>query len=116
MTKSQYNAFVKGKPMVGRPDGQFMTTGKQMNKLLQETGGDIAKINKKLGTTFDEADELIRVDVKAPLNYNARNPNSGMSGANAEFVEGGNTSGGVSEVVTDQIPAVDLKISNVTTK
>ena len=97
----------------GREKGQFMTTGKQMDKVLEQAGGDPLKVNKMLGTEFKATDELIRVDVKAPLIYNARLPNASMEGANSQYVEGGQTSGGVSELAIDGVPSVEVTSSPV---
>ena len=46
MTEGQYLQFAKGKNLVGRSDGQFMTSSAEINRVLAESGGDISKINQ----------------------------------------------------------------------
>ena len=82
-----------------------MTSASQMNRVIAQSGGDVSKINELLGTEFKVGDKLIRIDVNDPLSYNPRPPSNSMSGANTQFVPGGSTSGGISEVVTDPLPA-----------
>ena len=48
------------------------------------------------------------MDVELPLWYNARTPNSLTGGANQSFIEGGKTSGGIHEIVTDPMPAYEV--------
>jgi hypothetical protein len=106
MTDKNYANFAEGRPMIGRPDGQFMTSAKQMNQLIYDTNGDPVTLGQKLGVDSWAADtKLIRMDVADPMSFNPRMPDATMSGANSRFVPGGATSGGVSEVVTDPIPA-----------
>jgi len=105
MSENKYRRFVEGKGLVGRADGQFMTSSREINRVLASAAGDVEKINKMLGTDFEPGERLIRIDVNNPLDYNPRLPDSSLSGANAHFVPGGMTSGGVPEIVTDPLPA-----------
>lgn len=106
--KSKYEEHIKGKDNVGRDDGQYMTSAKQMNKVLHSANGDVSKINKALGTEFDPNEELIRIDVINPQMYNPRLPSDSMSGANGSYIPGGYTSGGIPELVIDQVPASQI--------
>jgi hypothetical protein len=101
--KSAYERFVRGRSVIGRSDGQFITTRAAMDRLLAETGGDLAKINQRLGTNWTEP--LYRIDVENPLLHNARFPSGLERGADPVlFRWGGYTSGGMPEVIVDQIP------------
>jgi len=74
MTKAQFNQFVKGKPTVGRPDGQFVTSARQMNRVMSESGGDSQKLGELLGVPeWTTNTELVRVDVVNPTRYNPLN-------------------------------------------
>ncbi|NQZ60000.1 MAG: hypothetical protein HRT88_21310, partial [Lentisphaeraceae bacterium] len=105
MTEKQHLDHIKGKDMIGRSDGQYMTSSKQMNELISRTNGDTAALAEALGTDWQAGQKLIRVDVNNPKDFNVRLPDADSSGANSKFKSGGKTSGGTSEVVTDQIPA-----------
>lgn len=108
--ESAYNRFVKGQKSIGRPDGQFITTKKDMDKLISETGGDVSKISNRLGTRWNEP--LYRVDIENPLLHNARFPSGLESGADPElFRWGGYTSGGMSEIIIDPIPSRAFSVS-----
>jgi RHS repeat-associated protein len=110
--KSAYERFVQGKPSVGDPTGQFMTTRSYMDKLIDQSGGDLRFIKDKLGIPDPYwNEELLRVDVNNPLLHNARMPSGFERGANEKFVWGGHTSGGMPEIVTDPIPSSGVTIS-----
>ncbi|HEY6529307.1 MAG TPA: RHS repeat-associated core domain-containing protein [Cellvibrionaceae bacterium] len=103
--KGAYERFVVGKPLVGDPSGQFMTTRTYMDKLIADSGGDVNFIKDKLGIPAPYwNEELYRIDVHNPLLHNARMPSGFERGANEKFVWGGHTSGGMPEIVTDAIP------------
>jgi hypothetical protein len=106
MTKAQFEQLAEGKTLLGRLEGQFMTSARLMNRIIQETGGDPVLLGQKLGMPrWGPGTQLIRMDVTDPLSFNPRMPNASMSGANSLFRNGGLTSGGVPELVTDQLPS-----------
>src|SRR5690554_5272566 len=105
VTEDQYDLYVDGQRMVGRSDGQFMSPSKDMNAIINETGGDTYKLSQRLETDWAPDEKLIRVDVESPTDFNSRLPDESMSGANDKFVPGGQTGGGVREFVTDPIPS-----------
>ena len=73
--------------------------------MLEEAQGDTNAMEEKLG--LDEGslgDNPQRVDVYNPEDYNLREPDSSMAGANENYVEGGETSGGMPEGVVDPFP------------
>jgi hypothetical protein len=104
MTRGQFARFAEGQSTIGRADGQFMTSAARMNQLIEETGGDPVLLGQKLGVKWEPGVQLIRMDVSNPLLFNPRLPSAPMIGANASFVPGGMTVGGVPEIVTDQLP------------
>jgi len=105
MTEEQYLLYAKGKQVLGRSNGQFMTSASEMNKIVVETGGDSVQMAQRLGLqNITPETVLIRMDVTDPLKFNPRMPTSSMSGANPLFVPGGKTIGGVPEIVTDPLP------------
>ena len=75
-----------------------------MNQAIFLTGGDSAKLGNLFGVDTWSGQNLIRIDVDNPTNLNLRQPPKNNSGANNNFVPGGKTSGGISEIVTDLIP------------
>ena len=110
--KSAYETYVDGKPFVGDPTGQFVTTHAYMDKLVADSKGDVEYVKNKLGIPkryWNE--ELYRIDVHNPLMHNARMPSGFERGANEKFVWGGHTSGGMPEVVTDVIPKDGVTVS-----
>jgi len=54
--------------------------------------------------TWDSSTKLVRINIKDPPKYNPRLPNPSMQGANAEFVVGGLTPGGLHEITIDAVP------------
>jgi hypothetical protein len=83
-----------------------------MDRLLEETGGNLTKINAKLGTRWKEP--LVRVDVHNPLLHNARLPSGLEGGADPRlFRWGGQTSGGLPEIVIDPLSARDFTANRV---
>ena len=106
MTERQYLAYAKGQPFIGRTDGQFMTSARQMSQVIYDVGTDPVALGERLGVSGWTANtRLIRMDVADPLSFNPRLPNGSMSGANTLFRPGGATVGGLSEIATDPLPA-----------
>jgi hypothetical protein len=104
MTDEQFAKFAEGKSVIGRADGQSMTSAARMNQLMEETGGDPVLLGEKLGVSWMPGTQLVRMDVSDPLMFNPRLPNASMAGAGPLFTPGGITAGGVPEIVTDQLP------------
>jgi len=115
----QFAAYIENAPasqLIGREDGQFITSAAHMNHAIDTTGGDPVLLGELLGIPSWSADtSLVRIDVLDPLNYNPRLPSSTLSGANPLYVPGGLTSGGVPEVVIDQVPASQIWATPVPT-
>lgn len=108
--RSIYENWVAGKDVVGRGDGQFMTSKSAMDRLLQEANGDMSIVKQRLGIPQNQWNEpLVRVDVMNPLLHNARLPSGLNSGVNSQFQWGGYTSGGMPELITNPIPKSDIR-------
>ena len=111
MTKKQFEDFYLPNDIktVGRPDGQFITSSQQMNKIIAEANGDPVKIAERLGMMNWSKDTVVyRMDMSGPLWYNPRPPSANMSGANSWFIPGGSTIGGVPEAVINQVPKQEV--------
>ena len=114
MTQAQFRQYAEGQALIGRTEGQFMTSATRMNQLIEETGGDPVLLGQKLGVQWEPGTQLIRMDASNPLLFNPRLPNASMIGANPSFIPGGFTIGGVPEIVTDQLPWQEVWATPVT--
>lgn len=96
-----------GRDPVGRPDGQFLSTSKDIDKLLRDTGGDISLIEKELGIPSGSwaGKEIVRIDIPNPQSIGLRMPSGNESGANPLWIPGGRLPNGKAEAVVDVIPA-----------
>lgn len=119
MTKDQYNLFVKDKSIIGRPDGQFVSTTERIDDVLKKANGKVSVVETELGIPPGEwsgQGGIVRVDVSDLNDYNPRIPYGSESGANELWNPGGYTSGGVKELVIDEIPEMSFKIHFVITE
>lgn len=97
-------------PMMGRPDGLFVSTPDYIASLLRQTGGDNALIKQRLGIEPQYWNgPLFRVDIPNPLQNNPRLPTGLEAGANSHFTRGGYTTGGAPEIIVDPIPIKQVK-------
>ncbi len=107
MDSELFNNFVmEGEPsLIGRPDGQFITSSKQLNRIIAETKGDPVAMAERLGIEdWNSGTTIVRMDVESPLWHDPRFPTGSESGANSLFIPGGQTSGGVSEIIINPVP------------
>ncbi|EYF00557.1 hypothetical protein [Chondromyces apiculatus] len=112
LPESHFHRFVRGRATLGDPTGQFMATCATMDGILAACAGRVALLKRWLGippSTWNEP--LYRVDVREPLRYRARLPTGAERGANAAFLRGGFTCGGLPEIVTDPFPSSAATIS-----
>lgn len=95
-----------GRDPVGRPDGQFMSTKSEMDRILENANGDIAVIERQLGIPEGSwsNEEIVRIDVLSPQSIGLRMPSGNESGANPLWIPGGKLPNGQSEAVVDPIP------------
>ncbi len=109
--KSIYQNWIQGQSRIGRPDGQFITTRAAMDRLLNETAGNLGAVKRRLGIPDEYWNEpLYRVDIDYPLLHNSRLPAGWESGANELFRWGGYTSGGLPEVIIEQVPMGGFRV------
>lgn len=106
---------VEGQPMVGRPDGQFLSSAADIDEALRQAAGDPRKLEQILGFPNGHFGNggVVRVDVLNPETLNPRLPSGIEGGANEFWIPGGQTSGGAVEIVTDQIPQSNLITNTV---
>ena len=116
ITGDNYERFIKGKEIIGRADGQFVAPTNQINDLITKANGDISVIENALGIIegdWQNRGGLYKIDISNPYEHNLRLPTSDSSGANALFIEGGKTKGGISEGIIDPIKITDVVISKI---
>ena len=102
--KSVFEKRIVGASKIGRSEGLFITSKSAMDKLLKHAKGSREYVKTKLGIPKEYWNEpLVRIDIKNPLLYNARFPSGFEAGANILFKWGGYTSGGLPEIIIDQI-------------
>jgi filamentous hemagglutinin len=85
------------------PDGGFVLPKSELARIMQETGGDAAKIERALGLNDgDLTSGQVSILEIAPEHFvNLRMPSGNEGGANTNWLPGGYTSGGVPEAVMD---------------
>jgi len=111
VTRRTYNDYMKNTDKLGYPDNSMFIARKDfIDKVISEANGDISVLEKRLGFPsghFAKGGGMVRVDINNPLLHNARMPSGMEMGANQYFKWGGYTSGGVPELVVDQVPNTD---------
>ncbi len=103
-----------GRDVLGDPRdvGVFVTSSKDMDRILAETGGDISLIEEALGITpgswrFNQIGQprtLTRINIADPRALKLRMATGNELKANARWLPGGMTSGGRIEAIIDRIP------------
>ena len=85
------------------PDGGFVLSKSDFDKIIKETGGDLRQIEQKLGldANYLDGSDVMIVHIDNPSAYNLRIPSGNEGGANQYWLPGGKTSGGVNEAVMD---------------
>jgi len=80
-----------GREVLGRSDGQFVMTAKEMDELIKETGGNISEIEKRLGIPSGawEGEKLVRIDIPIAEECDLRMANGNEMGTNEEWIPGG---------------------------
>jgi len=116
MDAIHYKNYVERSETVGRNDGFFIASKEAIDQVIEESSGSMELIMSKLGVNNWTGNTLYRIDILNPLDYNPRLPDSSLSGANEKFVPGGETAGGIKEIVIDQIHKSNVKISKTNLK
>ncbi|MET7030095.1 fibronectin type III domain-containing protein [Sediminicola luteus] len=96
-----------GRNPVGRHDGQFVMSNKEMDNLLNEADGDLSVVENELGIPSGSwtGEELVRIDIPNTVSQNRRIPQGTEKGANDLWIPGGILPNGYSEIVIDAVPA-----------
>lgn len=102
LSKDTYDDYFDGRDKLGWPDGtQFVLPKNEVDKVLNNAGGDLAKLEKELGYnigSWEDGDYIIMY-VNNPKKYNISLPSGNEMGANNNWIPGGYTSGGIPEAV-----------------
>ena len=96
---------------VGHSSGAFVTSGEDMKKAIQESGGDVRKMEKILGLEDGSlGNNPTIISINSPSNL--RMPSGNELGASQkEFIPGGFTSGNQPEAVIDSVSKGDYKVT-----
>jgi hypothetical protein len=116
MTYKQYTEFVKGKKLIGRIDGQFVTTKEKIDVILNKANGNISIIEKELGIPNGDwmsQGGVVRINVEKINDLDPHIPFGSETGANEFWHPGGYTSGGSEEVVIKQFSKDYFEINHV---
>ncbi|MET4431968.1 hypothetical protein [Mycolicibacterium sp. 624] len=103
---------------IGHRDGTtFVFPTRELDTLMQSTGGDRRALEEALGlpTGFFDTDGLVRVDIPDPGEYDLRVPSGNEAGASDQWLPGGFLPTGTSEAVIDgaEVPPDDLTITDM---
>jgi RHS repeat-associated protein len=115
LPKESYEAWIQGRGMVGRPDGQMLLPRIDADKAISASGGNPEEIAKYCGTYFKPGQEMYRLDIDDIFKYNPRPTEPGKAGANDLHRPGYpyETSGGLREVVIDRFPESEVTVSQI---
>ncbi|MFE8070090.1 RHS repeat-associated core domain-containing protein [Marinobacteraceae bacterium S3BR75-40.1] len=95
-----------GREFVGRPDGQFVMPSSEVDQVLRNSDGEMAKVEEELGIPEGQWQDtdFVRIDVPSPEKHGLRMPTGNEEGANDEWLPGGQLPTGHSEAVIDPVP------------
>lgn len=88
--------------VVGPPSGTYVFPKSHLDKLVREANGDVGKLERLLSLepgTLGKNPMIVSTDAVKGLRF----PSGTESGANADWIPGGFTKGGVPEAIVDQI-------------
>ncbi len=102
-----------GRETLGRKDGQFVMSGKEMDKLLKKAKGDLNYLEIELGIPNHSWHyrKIVRIDIDRPQSLHLRFPSGNEEGANELWIPGGKLPNGYRESVIDPIPKGKYKES-----
>ncbi len=106
ISNNNYEDYIQGRDIIGRPDGQFMIPSNQMDDLINNYPNDPREWERQLGLDRNSLGDtdIHRVDVYNPDNYEPRLPSSELSGSNDKYIDGGKVPGGQDECVINPFP------------
>ncbi len=95
-----------GRKILGRSDGQFVMSKKEMDKLIKKAKGDLSYVETQLGIPAGawKGKIIVRIDILSPFELNIRLPNGNEIGANELWIAGGKLPTGYLEAVINPIP------------
>lgn len=95
-----------GRATLGRQDGLFVMSKKQMDDLLQKANGQLTFIENALGIPAGLWNNvvLLRIDIRRPKRLHLRIPSGNEIGANELWIPGGKLPNGYLESVVDPVP------------
>ncbi len=94
-----------GREKLGRADGQFVMSKKEMDKLLKKAKGNVVYVETELGIPEGmwKNKTIVRIDIPAPQLLHLRIPDGNEAGANELWLPGGRLPKGYRECVVNQI-------------
>jgi hypothetical protein len=103
---------------IGHRDGTtFVFPTRELDTLMQSTGGDRRALEEALGLPegFFDTEGLVRVDIPDPGEYALRVPSGNEAGASDQWLPGGFLPTGTSEAIIDgvAVPPEDLTITGM---
>ena len=108
MGLDNYVMYVLARKSIGREDNTCFVMPKSVcDDIAKAANGDIAVYEQALGFEpgyFKGHGGLVRIDVTEVADLHVRIPSGNEAGANAWWLPGGYTSGGVPEAVSDLVP------------
>ena len=102
-----YNKFVKNSETIGRADGCFVMPKYICDDIEKKYDGDISIFETSLSFNagyFTSQGGMVRLDIFDIDDLNLRLPSGNETAANAYWLPGGFTMGGIPEAVVDPIP------------
>ena len=117
MGLDNYVMYVLTRKSIGREDGTCFVMPKSVcDDIAREAKGNLAVYEKALGFEpgyFQGHGGLVRIDVIEIADLHIRIPSGNEAGANAYWLPGGYTSGGVPEAVSDLIPKSRILVTRL---
>ncbi len=95
-----------GRAILGRQDGLFVMSKKEMDDLLQKANGRLSYVETELGIPAGmwQNSEIIRIDIRRPKKLKLRLPSGNETGANELWIPGGKLPNGYLESVINPVP------------
>ncbi len=103
---------------IAQRDGtSFVMPKSEADAMIAGTGGDLRLMEEELGLPegFLDSNQIVRIDIEDPRQFNLRIPSGNEAGANEQWIPGGRLPTGASEAVVDggKIPQGDYTVTDV---